>query len=115
MASLSDEETARALCAFQHTEPLPTQRRQPLQQPLRSTMPHLAPDGLATFGYPSNSTYHMVPMSRRNEAASVLMGMHTPSTSSGDWQRLQQRAIQDQIEQQQRDEFTTRSDDDEEQ
>uniref|UniRef100_H3H4A5 Uncharacterized protein n=1 Tax=Phytophthora ramorum TaxID=164328 RepID=H3H4A5_PHYRM len=108
--SLSDEEMARALCAFQHKEPLPTQRRRPLQpRPRQPEMPQLAAgaraaSGLSAFGYPSNgATYHTAPMSaRQDEAASLLMGMHSPSTSSDDWQQQQKRAIQEQIEQQQR-------------
>ncbi|KAE9034955.1 hypothetical protein PR003_g10910 [Phytophthora rubi] len=126
-STLSDEETARALCAFHQTEPLPTQRRRPLQhqqQPQQQQqqaplyrardersheMPQLAPGartggGFSAFGYPLSGSYHMVPMSApRNEAASMFEGMHGPSTSSDDWQLQQQRRIQEELEQQQRD------------
>ncbi|ETM45706.1 hypothetical protein L914_09310 [Phytophthora nicotianae] len=122
-SSLSDEETARALCAFHHTEPLPTQRRRPLQQQQKKQKQPTAPlyqprnnhdgkqsqfapndrvsNGFSTFGYPVPTRFHLVPMSaQRSEATSMLVGM--PSTSSDDWHRQQQRAIQEQIEQQQR-------------
>ncbi|KAI9987342.1 hypothetical protein PInf_023351 [Phytophthora infestans] len=111
MSSLSDEETARALCAFHQTEPLPTQRRRSPQQeqqhagrlyhPGRINHDARAFNGISTFGYPVHTTHHNVNVSmQRNEATSVLVGM--PSTSSDDWHRQQQRAIQEQIEQQQR-------------
>ncbi|OWZ18203.1 hypothetical protein PHMEG_0007751 [Phytophthora megakarya] len=106
--SLSDEETARALCAFQHPPALVYASRTPVESlppyPTPSETPQLRPDarvdGLSPFGYPANATYtyHKVPISRRKEAASVLMGMHTPSISE-DWHQLQQRAIQEQLEQ----------------
>ncbi|EGZ16830.1 hypothetical protein PHYSODRAFT_330898 [Phytophthora sojae] len=114
-SSLSDEETARALCAFHDTEPLPTQRRHPLQLQQQQQQQQQAPlyrpsdqrsrevpqlGGFSAFGYPSSGTYHMVPMTvQRSDAASVLVGMHAPSTSSDDWQ---QRRTKQELEQQQR-------------
>ncbi|KAG3235345.1 hypothetical protein PI124_g19617 [Phytophthora idaei] len=112
-SSLSDEETARALCAFHHTESLPTQRHRqpavPLYQP-RSSNHEMQPqralnarasNGFSAFGYPVHTTHHMVPRSvQRSEATSMLVGI--PSTASDDWHRQQQCAIQEQIEQQQR-------------
>ncbi|KAG6620373.1 uncharacterized protein IUM83_16320 [Phytophthora cinnamomi] len=115
---LSDEETARALCAFHHTEPLPTQRRRPLHQqqqqqqqpPYRARdersrqVPQLAPGGgFSAFGYPPSGAYYMAPVAAQpDDAASVLARMHGPSASSDEWQRQQQRRIQDELEQQQR-------------
>ncbi|KAG1701164.1 hypothetical protein DVH05_011400 [Phytophthora capsici] len=82
--TLSDEETARALCAFQHTQPSLTQhRQQPRSEPQNR---------MSAFGYSAPLTIG------RNEAASLLVEMHAPSTLSGDWKRQQQVAIQDQLE-----------------
>ncbi|KAK1945428.1 hypothetical protein P3T76_002476 [Phytophthora citrophthora] len=101
--TLSDEETARALCAFQHTQPPMIQHRHQPRNKSRE-MPQSAPvNGLPTFGYLANGAHHATPVAiGRNEAASLLVEMHAPSTLSGDWQRQHQVAIQEQLEREKR-------------
>ncbi|KAL3656428.1 hypothetical protein V7S43_018731 [Phytophthora oleae] len=91
--TLSDEDTARALCAFQHTQTSLTQRNQ-LPRSKNREMPPA--NGMSAFGYPASGAYLTI---GRNEAASLLVEMHAPPTLSGDWQRQQQVAIQEQLEQ----------------
>ncbi|KAI9913765.1 hypothetical protein PsorP6_005803 [Peronosclerospora sorghi] len=114
-SSLSDEDTARMLCAFPKRNPLIARRRQLFQSQhqeqqclynlhdeLNHEMAQFAPSGnsLLAFGYPSNGTYNMRPMyNHRDVVSSTLMDVTPPSTSCDDWYRQQQHTIQEQLEQ----------------
>ncbi|CAH0479263.1 unnamed protein product [Peronospora belbahrii] len=104
--SLSEEETARTLCAFHDRETIPIQRRRLLraqqEQVCHESNPEMPQvNGLLTFGYPSNGTYYVRPLSgQRDEVVSLLVGTNAPSTSSNDWRQQQQDTIQDQLTQQ---------------
>ncbi|CAH0490364.1 unnamed protein product [Peronospora farinosa] len=110
--SLSDEDMAGTLYDFCYTsEPLlmqchrllSTQQQQQQQESCNEPNHEMSQfNSLPTIGCPSsNDPYHTKPMlSQRDEEVSMLVNMNAPSTSSNDWHRRHQCAIQEQLEQQ---------------